>query len=578
MTISDENIRKHLRLREDGKWEFKSIEFKGNQPSAPTRDNLADEIAAFANGSGGFLVCGVSDIGEIQGLTPEQLSELDKYICEICTDSIKPALTVDLTHRELDGRAFILVEIPQGDDLHSRSGYAYIRQGATKRPLSNEERLRITQKRAQSRYIWTDNQPVPETGINSLNERFWIPILSETWTEDPEKGLLNARLLTVDEFGKTRATVAGILIGTENPQFWLPHAMIIATRYRGTDRSSGQLDSQNISGPIQSQIADAVKFVHSNMQVAARKTPHREDIPQYSIHALFEAIVNAVVHRDYSIRSRRIRISMFKDRLEIETPGELLNGVTTENMHTTQTTRNEIIASVFGRLSVADIPGSEHRKYLMERRGDGVTIILSKTKATCGYLPKYEVIASENLVLTIPSARLQLKPSEGTITVHSKGDSLPDVTVAVFFPNQTCVQNITDEAGNAKLDLYTSDLPMTVFVAADGYSAGLYKDWLPNTGGLVIELTPLPSGGSTFLPNSTGELPGIHGQLNPKKDSLGRTYLYANNVAIEHGKIQPVHFSLGQTLRLTDAFGVELTIKILDIVGQSSLIEYRSYK
>ena len=143
---------------------------------------------------------------------------------------------------------------------------------------------------------------------------------------------MNLRLLTQDEVGVDRATVAGVLLCSPSPQNWLPQATIMATHYRGLDRASGQLDAQEIVGPLPSQIADAVQFVVRNMRVAARKTPKREEAPQYSKAAVFEAVVNAVAHRDYSVSSRRIRLSMFKDRLEIDSPGPLPNGMTIEGM------------------------------------------------------------------------------------------------------------------------------------------------------------------------------------------------------------------------------------------------------
>ena len=109
--------------------------------------------------------------------------------------------------------------------------------------------------------------------------------------------------------------------------------MIMATLYRGKDRASGQLDAQEIEGPLYQQIFDGCRFVSRNMRVASRKTPAREDLPQYSMVAVFEAIVNAVIHRDYSMFSSRIRLSIFKDRLEIDSPGHLPNGMTIESMN-----------------------------------------------------------------------------------------------------------------------------------------------------------------------------------------------------------------------------------------------------
>ena len=372
-----------------------------------------------------------------------------------------------------------------------------------------------------------------------------------------------------------RATVAGILLCAPSPQDWFPQATITATHYRGLDRSSGQLDAQEITGPLPVQIADAVKFVVRNMRVAARKTPEREDLPQYSKAAVFEAVVNAVAHRDYSASSRRIRLSMFKDRLEIDSPGRLPNGMTIDGMEASQATRNEVIASVFGRIPVGKVAGSDHRRCLMERRGDGVSIIRKETQEATGTLPQYELVDDASLVLRIPAAKLELVPADPTVTVHSEGEPLAGTEVLALFPNKTWVRATTNEAGEAALDLYTTNLPMTIYAAGPGYAAGLKRKWMPNQGGLLLELEPLESGGAAIFARGTGHVPGLRGRLNPILDTSNRTYLYADNIAIEEGRPQPVTFRLGKPLRLTDALGAEFMVAIVNILGRSSLAEYR---
>ena len=250
------------------------------------------------------------------------MEALDRQLAEVSTDSIEPALRIDVYHRELDGRAFLLVEVPKGESLHGRGGRSFIRVGAAKFPLTGEERMRLAQRRAQTRYLWFDEQPVSGTGFETLSERLWEPLLSAAGAADPAQGLRNLRLLTPDDAGVLRATVAGVLLCATKPHEYLANAVIMATRYRGQGRDSEQLDAREITGPLQGQIADAMKFIVGNMRVAARKAPARENIPQYSVGAVFEAVVNAVVHRDYSMSRRRIRLSMFADRLELDSPGE----------------------------------------------------------------------------------------------------------------------------------------------------------------------------------------------------------------------------------------------------------------
>jgi len=269
---------------------------------------------------------------------------------------------------------------------------------------------------------------------------------------------------------------------------------------------------------------------------------------------------------------------MFANRLEVDTPGQLPNGMTIESMHTSQATRNEVIASVFGRMPVGDVPGSAHRAFLMERRGDGVAIILKETQETAGMRPEYSLLGESSLVLSIPAAKLDFTPAEATIAVHSEGAPLPGIDVLALFPNKTWRQGKTDEAGEVAFDLHSTHLPMTVYAAAPGFAAGLQHEWIPQQGGLLLALKRLPSGGSTIFPQATGYLPGLTGRLNPKRDTSDRTYLYADNIAIEQGRQQPVHFRLGRPMRLTDAFGVELSVTIVDIVGRSALVEYRPFQ
>ena len=576
--IQDEDIRRQLHLGEDSRWEFKRIEFTGNKPTSPNRDDLANELGAFANADGGVVLCGVADDGTIQGMSREQMVALDSLLVEISTDALEPPLRVHVHHRELDGEAFVLVAVPRGEALHERGGQAFIRVGATKRRLRRDESLRLAQNRAQSHYLWFDNQVVPETGFETLSERRWEPLLSVSSAADPRRGLLNLRLLARDEAGVDRATMAGILLCAPSPQDWLPQATIAATHYRGLDRASGQLDAQEIAGPLPTQIGDAVQFVVRNMRVSARKTPERENVSQYSKAAVFEAVVNAVAHRDYSMSSRRIRLSMFKDRLEIDSPGQLPNGMTIDGMEASQATRNEVLASVFGRIPVADMAGSGHRRYLMERRGDGVSIIRTETEEATGVLPEYEIVDDSSLVLRIPAAKLELVPADATVTVHSRGEPLAGIEVLALFPNKTWVRAITDEGGNAALDLYTTHLPMTIYAAGPGYSARLERAWTPNRGGLLLELEPLESGGAAIFAQSTGHLPSLRGQLNPIRDTSDRTYLYADNIAINEGRQQPVPFRPGKPIRLTDAYGSDLSVTIVDILGRSSLIEYRPFK
>ncbi len=575
MTYSDEDIRRQLQLGEDSMWEFKAVGFSGNDLKRPRRDDLADSIAAFANADGGVLLCGVTDDGEVQGMSREQIVALDALLVGLSTDSIKPAIRIRTYHKELDGRRLLVVGIPEGDAQHDSPGGSYVRVGGTKRRMTSDERLRLAQRRGQARFHSYDEQTVPGTGFETLDESLWRPLLSAEGAVEPESALVKLALLANDDAGILRATVAGVLLCTRSPEQWLPNAGITATLYRGNDRASGQIDAQEIAGPLNRQIGDAMAFAVRNMRVAARKDPARVDLPQYSERALFEAMVNAVVHRDYSIRGSKIRLSMFEDRVEVQSPGSLPNNLTLESMEARQATRNEALTSVLARMPVEGISGSEDRLYIMERRGDGVPIILRETRELSGKQPEYRLIDNSEVLLTIPAAALEQSPARAVITVWSAGQPLAGSDVLALFPNKTWKSATTDESGEAELDLHTTHLPMTVFAAAPGYGAHLEREWVPSQGALAVEMAPLPGGGSVIFAEATGHLPLVQGRLNPIRDTHDRTYMYASNIAIEQGRQQPVHFALGEDLHLAGADGSEAIVRILDVVGRSALLEYR---
>ena len=578
MTYTDDDIKRQLRLGEDSQWEFKQIEFSGDRPRSPSRDDWADEIAAFANTAGGALLCGVTDTGEIQGMSRKQIVELDSFLVEVSTDAIRPAVRITTYHRELVGKSFLLVEVPQSESQHDSPGGSYVRVGGSKRRMTSDERLRLAQRMGQARFLWFDKQPVPNTGLGTLDKALWRPLLSAEGRADPETALEKMGLVGLDEHDTVRATVAGLLFCSHTPEEWLPNACITATHYRGTDRASGQLDTQTITGPLNRQIAEAVAFAVRNMRVGAYKDPARMDLPQYSAEALFEAIANAVAHRDYSMHGSRIRLSMFADRVEIQSPGALANSLTVEELEFRQATRNEVLASVFGRMPTSGIQGAGGRLFIMERRGDGVPVIRRETRELAGRLPRFDLVGGADLRVTLPAASTEPNPVRVLISVRAGDTRLPNTELLVLFPNKTWKQATTDALGEASIGLHKDDLPMTVFAAVHGLAAHCERDWIPSEGSLTIELDPLPGGGGVILSEDRGRIPGLKGSLNPIRDNLDRTYLYASNIAINQGQQQPVHFVLGEDLRLTDVNGVEITVRIVEIVGRSALVEYRPFE
>ena len=266
---------------------------------------------------------------------------------------------------------------------------------------------------------------------------------------------------------------------------------------------------------------------------------------------------------------------MFEDRVELCSPGALPNNLTIESMGERQATRNEVLTSALGRMPVAGLSGASGRQFFMERRGDGVPIIRRETEELCGRLPNFRLIDGSELCLTIPAAALDPTPANTVITVRGAGQPLAGVDILTLFPNKTWKQATTDGNGTARIALHSTHLPMTVFAATSGFAAHCEHDWVPAQRTLELELYARSDGGSVIFPEVSGHIPGLTGRLNPKLDTLGRTYLYASNIAINEGRQQPVHFLLGEDMCLTDADGREMLVRIVDITGRSALVEYR---
>ncbi len=576
LPFPDHVVERHIRLGEDSSWEFKGVDFRGERVAGHQRDTWADEIVAFANADGGVLLLGVTDAGDVTGMSREQLDSVEQTVREIGTDTVKPPVRVQTYRRETQGRAFLLVAVPRSDAQHDGPGGAFQRVGAAKVLLSPDERLRLTQRRGQARFAGFDHQPVAATGFPTLDADLWRPLLSDEGLADPQVGLAKLGLLTRDEVGEVRVAVAGALMCTRKPAQLIPGAEISAVRYRGADRASGQFDAQTIDGPLDRQIRDAMLFVQRNMRVSARKTPAREDLPEYSLQAVFEAVVNAVVHRDYTLRASRIRLSMFVDRLELCSPGSLPNSLSIDSMGERQATRNELLTSVFGRLDASGIDAAA-RSYFMERRGDGVTIIRRETQALTGELPTYRLLDGDELCLTIPASAPPAEPATPIVTVRRAGIPLEGATVLALFPNNTWKRATTDAHGEALLELHSAELPMTVFVASECCAGHVERDWVPTERALAVDLTDAPGGGSEVFAESTGHLPGLAGRLNPIRDTHDRAYLYADNIAINDGQQQPVRFAPGaEQLRLEDSDGRVLLVTVRAIKGRSSLLDYRN--
>lgn len=399
-----------IRLGEDSSYEFKSLTVKGQKVESPQRDSIADELAAFANSSGGILVLGVNDkTREVEGIAQEHLDRFEQWLTNLAQAVNPPVLIetrlVEIPDRQGNAKPLIWVKVPKSLFVHrSPNGY-YHRVGSTKREMPPELLARMFQQRSMARLIRFDEQIVPNAALDAID-----PALKTRFLRDglPERmQLKKLYLIAENEEREPRLTVTGVLLLTARPADFLSSAYLQCVAYGGTERNAEyQVDAQDCDGPVDSQIQQAFNFVKRNMKTEAVKRPGRIDIPQFDLGAVYEAIVNAVAHRDYAMHGSRIRLHLFSDRLELSTPGGLPNSLTVDSMDANSITRNETLVNLLSRYFPADPVGK--RQNIIERRGEGVPTILVASERLSTRRPLYEQIDHTELKLTIYAASREM--------------------------------------------------------------------------------------------------------------------------------------------------------------------------
>ena len=419
MFDSKKELLDQIRLGESTRLELKEVRFRNEKITGPPVKKLADELAAFANGHGGVCVLGVSDRPrEVVGIPLGLLDHVVGYVRHVSTELVDPILDpiVDrlwlpsATGEEL---AVVKVEVRRSLFVHrSPTGYLH-RVADEKRAMSPEYLARLFQQRSQTRMIRFDEQLVSQATLEALSPALWERFRTPRTRNAREGFLQKLRLARQDDDGTLRPTVAGVLMASRDSRRWLPSAFIQAVAYRGTgvrprgDAETYQLDAADIAGPLDAQVEEACRFVARNMKIAAFKHLGRRDRPQFDMTAVFEALVNSVAHRDYSIYGSKIRLRMFADRMELYSPGAIPNTLGPDNLLHIQSSRNEVLSSLLAKCPVpSEIPWlATDRTTLMDKRGEGMRIITENSLELSGQDPEYEVIGDSEFRVTIHAPR-----------------------------------------------------------------------------------------------------------------------------------------------------------------------------
>jgi ATP-dependent DNA helicase RecG len=274
------------------------------------------------------------------------------------------------------------------------------RTAGQNRPLTTPELRRLLLERGDAGY---EAQLLANATLADLDEQRILRYLDQvafSATEDITQALLARGCVAYAEpvlgaMPVVTPTVAGMLLFGRAPQQFVRSAEIICVRYAGQVMSD-EFVRQDIGGTLSEQIRQAEAFVFSNMRREMRINGlAREDSAEYPLAVVREAIVNAICHRDYSIRGEGIRLLMFSNRLEVYSPGRLPGHVTLHNLKDERYSRNEAIVAVLSDMGY------------IERLGYGIDRMISTMSENGLSAPQFEETAA-GFKVTLESAAVDL--------------------------------------------------------------------------------------------------------------------------------------------------------------------------
>lgn len=322
-------------------------------------------VSAFANGEGGTLIFGISDDDQIVGLADAKGDA--ERISEEIKSKLDPVPEVNLELKNADGKTLLLLYVYSGQEtpyyyIGDKQRIAFVRIGNESVTADRTQLKALVLKGSGRTYdSLPSNYRFEDMAFSKLRSVHYKRL--QRSFEDSEF----ASWGIIDENGKL--TNAGALLADESP---VRQSRIFCTRWNGMDMTSGlgeAIDDVELEGCVIGQLQDAVSFVRNNSRKKWwKENDFREELPDYPERAVTEAIANAIIHRDYMQMGSEIHIDMYDDRLEIYSPGGMMDGRLIQQLNpltVPSKRRNPLLADFFNRLG------------LMERRGSGMRKIIN---------------------------------------------------------------------------------------------------------------------------------------------------------------------------------------------------------
>ena len=323
--------------------------------------DLAEVLIAFANTEGGLVAIGVSDSKRmIEGIScvgEQHVRDLVAAQWDCC----RPAPEVheeylDVVNEHGVADKVLLLHVAARRDIvtRSRNESVFVRQGDRTKELRGTALRDFEYSRGERCFESELNNRATledlDTGLlDRYRERIGAAALS---TEQ----VLQSRGMLIEEDGRVRLTNAAVLLFAQNVRQFFPHCRLRFVRYDSDEKLGGArynvVKDKSFDEPLPRMLEQAKDFISGQLRefTALSDEAKFETSPEYPEFAWVEGIVNAVAHREYAIMGDCIRVSMYDDRMEIESPGRLPHPVTLENMRKTRRSRNPLITRVLTEL------------------------------------------------------------------------------------------------------------------------------------------------------------------------------------------------------------------------------------
>lgn len=354
-----------MKIKDYEKAETSNIDYKVALEERKPKSWLKS-VSAFANSKGGIILFGVDDsTHELEGL--DDIQQVAEKITEIINARILPLPRYEINSFTEDGKDFLELKIGDGPStpyylvIDGRKE-AFIRSGNQSIPAPEHILNNLILK---GKNLTFDALPT-DYKINDLSFTLLAATIKEKTNKkfDENKDFFSLGLANTEK----ELTNAGLLLSDQNP---LKQSKIVCTRWKGLNKgiiAEDAIDDKEYNGSIIALLENADSFIKNNSKMSWKVVGmERQELEEYPITARREAIVNALIHRDYQILGAEIHIDMFDDRLEITSPGGMFDGSLIQNLeikNIPSMRRNIVIADVFSRL------------HYMDRRGSGLSRIL----------------------------------------------------------------------------------------------------------------------------------------------------------------------------------------------------------